>query len=86
MMYSKISSLGATGRSVGRSSVPNDLTENKTIKREWSPGDDYFSDSFTCESFYIFIQVFLQDLHFSSEGVPGLYESSERFNILLSSK
>ena len=29
MMYSKISSLGATGRSVGRSSVPNDLTENK---------------------------------------------------------
>ena len=30
MIYSKISSLGATGRSVGLSSVPNDLTEIKT--------------------------------------------------------
>ena len=32
MIYSKISSLGATGRSVGRSSVPNDLTENMSDK------------------------------------------------------
>ena len=29
MMYSNTSSLGATGLSVGRSSVPNDLTEKK---------------------------------------------------------
>lgn len=29
MIYSKISSRGATGRSVGLSSVPNDLTEKK---------------------------------------------------------
>ena len=36
IIYSKISSLGGTGRSVGRSSVPNDLTGMKTNNLNYS--------------------------------------------------
>lgn len=70
IIYSNISSLGATGRSVGRSSVPNERTENRKRK------NNYYSNYIKYHGYlpkFIYLTlthcVFLQQMSYDN-GLP----------------